>query len=216
MPDSSTGGYLEPEATPAPLEDGALLGFLHGFLVGLTGLSADLVRRAWQKVPAPDPGPDVTWLAFSVLGSRPDSDPHFEQVAAPLEADPEADPPVEADPDRTFAKMRRHEELDVLVACYGPACGALAGVVRDGVFVEQNRTALRAAGVGLVGVSNPVHAPEPVNLQWFDRWDVTLTLRREIVRVYPVLHLVRAQGEISESPDGVAVSVPFDTEGVAP
>lgn len=204
---SNVAGYLAPESTPAVLEDGALLAFLHGVLVGITGLAADLVRRGWQLVPAPDPSPEATWLAYAVTGSRPDHDPVVSQS-------PEAPNSLVTE---TAAVLRRHEELDVLVTVYGPAAQATVGRLRDGLYIEQNRAALRAAGVGLGGVSDPVHAPEQVGTRWFDRWDVTLTLRREIVREYPVLHFLRSLGEIDGSRGGDAtVQAVFDTEGEAP
>ncbi len=216
MPDSSTGGIMAPEASPAVTADKSLTAVLQPVLAGITGLSGDLVRRSWQIDPPPSPAATVDWLAFGVVRTVGDSDPYFEQVAAPVEADPEADPPVEADPDRTVAEMRRHEELDVLCTFYGPNGQGLAARLRDGLNLAQNRDDLEAEGITVVSAEEPVHAPELENQRWVERWDVTLTLRREIVRRYPVLHLVRAQGQMTGNRVTESVTGEFDTGATEP
>lgn len=201
MTTSATGGFLAPEASPVVLGDVALQDVLQATLVGVTGLAGGLVRPGWQPNPPARPAIGVNWVGFSVLSSLPDGDVDLEQIAAPTIADPNA----------TAQRMKRGETLEIIVSCYGPNCSGIVGVISDGLWIEQNRAALVAAGLNLVGVGSPVHAPEPENDRWHDRWDVTFQLRREIVRVYPVLHLVRAQGEIVANRADEVVTRPFDT-----
>ena len=69
-------------------------------------------------------------------------------------------------------------------------------LLRDGLEISQNRELLYLASMAYVGASATTHVPELVNDRWFDRADITLTFRREIVREYPVLHFLSANGLI--------------------
>jgi hypothetical protein len=176
---SATGGYLVPEADPLVLEGQALRRFLHGVVVGVTALSDELVRQQWQPNPPPIPGIDVDWCAFGITDQRRDFDPFFDQQ------------------DTGGTLMRRHEECDILCIFYGPNCQSYANRLADGLYVAQNRDAMSSVGMGLIGFSDVVHVPELINERWFDRADVTWSIRREIVREYPVLHFLGAYGEIA-------------------
>lgn len=177
MPNTSaTGGYLVP--TTGPLEDQALRRFVQAMLVGLVALAGDKVRPSRQKNPPPMPDVDTDWLAFWITNQKPDANPYHEQHA-------------------DHATLIRHEEFDIMCSFYGPNCMGNAGKLRDGLYLSQNRESLFLASMGLVGFSDTTHVPELVNDRWFDRADITLTLRREIKRDYPILHFVAAYGTIS-------------------
>lgn len=168
---SATGGYLAP--TTAPLDDVALRRFMHGVIAGVTGLAADKVRPAWQPNPPIRPGIEVNWSAYAIINQTPEAGTAYQAMQA----------------DDTY-KMKRHESFDVLVSFYGPLCQAYAGLLRDGLEISQNRELLYLARMAYVGASATTHVPELVNDRWFDRADIILTFRREIVRDYPVLHFL--------------------------
>jgi len=172
---SATGGYLAP--TTAPLDDQALRRFIHSVIVGVTGLATDKVRPAWQPNPPVRPAIDVNWAAYAIVNQTAEAGTAYQAMQA----------------DDTY-KLKRHESFDVLVSMYGPLCQAYAGVLREGLEISQNREALYLASMAYVGSSSVIHVPELVNERWFDRADITLTFRREIVRDYPVLHFLSAGG----------------------
>lgn len=177
MPNTSaTGGYLVP--TSAPIDDQALRRFLQAMIVGVTGLAGQFVRPLWQRNPPPIPNFEVDWIAFGITDQRPDANPFHRQD------------------DEDGAAIIRHEEFDVGCRVYGPSCQAITGSLREGMYLAQNRENLYLAGMGLVGFSNTTHIPELINDQWFDRADITMTLRREIRREYAVLNFVSAYGQI--------------------
>ena len=180
--DSSTGGYLVPAATPVVDDDRALRLLLQTVIVGVTGLAPTLVRPSWQRNPPPIPAVDVDWIGFGVTAQRPDFDPYMEHVTRDEES---------------AMKMNRHETIEIACVCYGDNCKATANAIRDGLHIAQNREALYLAGMGFVGVSDLIPAPELINDQWVDRADVTLTLRREVRREYPILHFLSAVGSIA-------------------
>ncbi len=175
MPDSSTGGYLQ--QISGPVEGLDLRRFLGTMLAGVSGLSPDLVRPAWQIHPAPIPDININWMAFAILSRRAENDPY--QVA-----------------NNSGLTMIVHEEIDVLLTFYGPDCLQKAAEIRDGLGLSQNTEALRIAGMAVAQLSDIIHAPELVNRRFFDRADTTLTLRREIRREYAVLDFVSSVGVI--------------------
>lgn len=176
MPNTSaTGGYLTP--TTGPVDDQALRRFLQAMIVGVTGLTGPMVRPLWQKNPPPIPSIDTDWIAFGVVEQRPDANPYYKQKTS-------------------SGELIRHEEIDVRCSAYGPACQAYTGRLREALYLAQNRGNLYLAGMGLVGFSKTTHVPDLINDRWFERADITMTLRREIRREYPVLNFVAAQGTI--------------------
>lgn len=172
---SAAGGYLTP--TTAPLDDTALRRFIHGVIVGVAGLATDKVRPAWQPNPPVRPDISVNWCGYAIINQ-------IEEAGSAYQA---------SQADGSY-KLKRHESFDVLVSMYGPLCQSYAGLLRDGLQISQNRERLFLASMAYVGASGITHAPELLNDRWFDRADVTLTFRREIVRDYPVLSFVSAGG----------------------
>jgi hypothetical protein len=175
---SATGGYLI-QGAPAPSEGQALRRFLQSLLVGVTGLPNTLVRQSWEANPAPVPSIETNWAAFGIESQRPEAgDPYHRQR------------------EDGSALLIRHEEMDVACIFYGPDAQANANLLRDGMYLSQNRESLYAVGMGLVGFSETFHVPELINDRFFDRADITMTLRREVRREYPVLHFLAADGLI--------------------
>lgn len=188
MPNTSaTGGYLQQVA--GPLEGLDLRRFIGTVLVGVSGFEPELVRPAWQQNPPPVPNIDTNWMAFGITARRADNDPYQ------VEKD---------DGQRTL--MLRHEELDIMLAFYGPDCLQKAAEVREGFELTQNTESLLLAGMAYIDLSDIIHAPELVNDRYFDRADTTLTIRREVRREYRILNFVSANGAIHANRDITTLS----------
>lgn len=180
MADSSTGGFLLPNASPAPLEDAALADFLQQLIVGLTGLDGSLVRPRWQPQAPNIPENTTTWASIGVHDRDADT---FAYEAH----DPTGD-------GQDF--VQRHEELEVLCSFYGPQADNMASLVRDGLSLEQNRTYLKTQGMGLIGCGNARAFPEKINNLWYYRVDMKVDIRRAVTRSYKILNLLSAEGVI--------------------
>lgn len=184
---SATGGYLQQVA--GPLEGLDLRRFIGTVLVGVSGFAPEMVRPAWQQNPPPVPNIDTNWMAFGITARRADNDPYQ------VEKD---------DGQRTL--MLRHEELDIMLAFYGPDCLQKAAEVREGFELTQNTESLLLAGMAYIDLSDIIHAPELVNDRYFDRADTTLTIRREVRREYRILNFVSAYGAIHANRDITTLS----------
>ncbi len=188
MPNTSaTGGFLT--QVSGPIEGLDLRRFIGTVLVGVSGFAPEMVRPAWQQNPPPVPGIDVNWMAFGITARRADNDPYQ------VEKD---------DGQRTL--MLRHEELDIMLAFYGPDCLQKAAEVREGFELTQNTESLLLAGMAYIDLSDIIHAPELVNDRYFDRADTTLTIRREVRREYRILNFVSAYGAIHANRDITTLS----------
>ncbi len=174
---SATGGYLSPTTTT--IDGLSFRRFIGTMLCGLSGLTASLVRPSWQEAPPPIPDIDITWVAFGITAQRADNSPYVEEKVSGLGAD-----------------TQRHEEVDILVVSYGPECLSMQGEIREGLYLAQNRETLYLASIGLVGTSDIIHTPELINGRYFDRADMTITIRREVRRTYSVLNFVGVAGTI--------------------
>jgi len=184
---SATGGYLQ--QVVGPLEGLDLRRFIGTVLVGVSGFAPEMVRPAWQQNPPPVPNIDTNWMAFGITARRADNDPYQ------VEKD---------DGQRTL--MLRHEELDIMLAFYGPDCLQKAAEVREGFELTQNTESLLLAGMAYIDLSDIIHAPELVNDRYFDRADTTLTIRREVRREYRILNFVSAYGAIHANRDITTLS----------
>lgn len=176
MPNSATGGFLV--QTASTLDGLALRRFLQSIIAGVTGLGASLVRPMWQPDPPPVPSINVDWCGFAITDQRIEKGSAFHQQLT------------------DGATITRHEEIDLLCAFYGPDSLTKAGELRDGMELSQNRELLFLSGMGLAGFNDIAHAPELVNDRYFDRADITMTVRREIRRSYAILNFVSATGTI--------------------
>lgn len=91
---------------------------------------------------------------------------------------------------------QRHEDIQVDCAFYGPDCWEYSGIVRDGFQIPQNLEGLRSVNMGFVGTSQAMHVPDLIHERWVDRFEMSVFLRREVMRSYPILSLVSVSGFI--------------------
>jgi hypothetical protein len=175
--DSSTSGYLVPSST-APAMDAALDAVFQTLIVGLTGLPGNMVRPRWQPTPPQEPCATDNWAAIGVTQITPDAGPSISHSEA-------------------GDTLKRHEVIEVMASFYGPAGQQNATLARDGIGVPQNMEALNALSIGLADVGVLRSVPELVNTQWRRRYDFTITLRRQVVRTYPILDIASSESVIT-------------------
>lgn len=194
MPNNSaTGGYLNPtSSTPLPgslsLED-----FIHTVIVGVSNYSKPLVRPKWQVAPPKQPDISVNWIAFAIANSIPDA---YAYVAMN---------------DNGSTNLMRQEKLEIQLAFYGPNALENMGVFRDGFQIQQNLEAMRLASMAYNGVTTGIRGPDLVNERWVDRWEMSLFLMRQVLRVYPVLEFVGASGTIHSVINQEEYNAEFDS-----
>jgi hypothetical protein len=187
MNDSSTGGYLLP-SDAGPLEGQALLDFLQGVIVGITGLAGTMVRPYTQSEPPNIPDAGNAWCAFRI-GNRPsDRFPYVQHN--PNDAEGEGSD-----------MLQRHETLHIHCSFYDLGAGGLAdnlaSLLRDGLSIAQNREVLTLNNMGLAYTGEPTPAPIVVKTRWLYRVDLEIVIRRQITRTYPVRNIESAQSTIT-------------------
>jgi len=176
--DSTIAGYLQPVGT-APPEDSDLDAIFQQMIVGLTGLPGNVVRPRWQPTVPKQPEPTVNWCAVGVMDIEPDPYVYEEESA-----------------DGTTTTLIRHEIIPVLCSFYGPNGRAFASQARDGIQLSQNNAMLNLNEMGLVEASRITPVPELVNQQWIRRFDLSMRVRRRIVRTYQILTVLSAQATL--------------------
>jgi len=189
--DSTSGGYLSPDPTTPPLQGQALLDYLQGVIVGITGLDGKMVRPFWQSEPPNIPDAGTAWCAFRITARPSDTFPYVQHNADGEGGD----------------ALQRHEELRVLASFYdlgsGGQADGYAALLRDGLSIAQNREVLTRSKMGLARTGEIMPVPVLVKSRWLYRVDLEVVIRRQIDRLYPVLNVASAQGSIV-SDDGIA------------
>jgi hypothetical protein len=173
---SATGGYLAPGGPSPPEDDSELDGILQAMLAGIAGLPAESVRLLWLSSSSEAPDPNADTCAFGVLSLTPDANPAIAHDGASDGVD----------------VYQRHMDVDVQVSFYGPNARRYGQILGHGVYVSQNAEAMRAVNMAFVRASALKALPELVNQQWIRRYDLTLTLRRQVVCTYQVLNILSA------------------------
>lgn len=184
--DGFDAGYFDGQA---PLEDDGLDDFLQQLVAGITRLDPTLVRPRWQPEPPNLPDYGTDWVAVGAVDHEPD--PGW----AAWQHD-------SAGGGRDY--VTQSETFVLLTSFYGPHAGAYDGLLRDGLQVGQNREVLQLAGMGLGEVGGTSRVPELIKERWTQRVDRRIHIRRQLLRVYPILNLL-----------GATVSVGVETEGGA-
>lgn len=192
--DSSTGGYLAPLA-PDPPADDVLEGVLRDLVAGVTGLPRDRVLPQWPATASAPPEPSQNWCATGITSLTSDAGPLARHDGAAEGSD-------------TYA---RHQDLALLCSFYGPAAMAYAQRLVDGVAIAQNREQLSLRDMAIVGVERIEAVPPTVDVSTPLHYDLTLRLRRKIIRTYPVRNLLFAQvGSTTDSTPPVVGAIVID------
>lgn len=177
--DSSVAGYLQPSGTP-PAEDADLDSIFQQLIVGITGLPGNMVRPRWQATVPKQPEPATNWCAVGVTGIEHDANSYEQHNPTGNGSD-------------TFI---RHEIITVLCSFYGVNALSNAAQARDGMYVAQNNSTLDQFEMGLVDVGSIVTAPDLINQQWVRRFDLSMRIRRRVVRTYQILTILSAQATL--------------------
>jgi len=183
MTTSATGGFLTPQAPPAPgpLDGAGLNDFLQPMLVAMTGIDPTLVRPAFQSEPPNVPDAGVAWMAFRYTQRPADDFPAL----------------VHRD---GYDEFQRHEAIHTLCSFYDLGTSGLAdyyaSLLRDNLMVPQNAEYLTAQGFGVAVVQDKTAVPVIVKMRWQYRVDVPFVLRRAVVRWYNVLNVASSDGVI--------------------
>ena len=109
--------------------------------------------------------------------------------------------------DPGYNELRRHQTLHLLASFYGPNSNGFAEVFQDGIQIAQNREFLTVNNMGLIESGEIVSVPELVKNKWYNRSDITFSIRRQLVRHYPVLNILSAAGSIETA----TVTTTFNT-----
>lgn len=176
---TATGGYLQP-ATTSYESDDPLADVIGDVAAGILALDRNLVRPRFQLGSPPQmPMPTVNWIALGTTVVREQSMRGIQTHVG------------DGDGKNWLQTPERHE---LLLSFYGPKGATLARSLRDGLKVEPNRYALRAAGLSYCGSDPIVVLGEQINSSWYRRVDMSVRFDGIVIRDYPVLNLLSAQG----------------------
>jgi hypothetical protein len=197
---SATGGYLQPYPSPAPLQGQSFEDFVQQVFVGIAGLDPTLVRPRWQEEGINLPPSGTNWMAFGATNYAPDvfavtDGPQIEGYAefgywVPGYA-------VQDPTDPSVNSFQRHEIVTFLCSFYGPECSKYMALLRDGLQVPQNLAVMSANSMTLMEATTGTRVPSLVKEKWLDRIDLSVLIRRLVLRQYPILSLLSAEAVLN-------------------
>jgi hypothetical protein len=174
---STKAGYLTPTVAggQAPY-DQELEDIIHDIIMGITSLPPQYIRPFFQDEPPVQPPAYVDWIAFNITTYPITQYPQIEQLGSP--------------PGDTLSM---HEDIKVLTSSYGPNAGRTMAILRAGLYIAQNRDMIKAALLNFVDTAPPLRIPDLVNVQFINRIDMTINLRRKTSNTYAVQPLDQTQ-----------------------
>ncbi|MCC8364918.1 hypothetical protein J8V57_01260 [Xenorhabdus sp. PB61.4] len=164
MNTSEQAGWLTPDNEPAYDEE--LERLLSQWLRAVSGLPNGMVRPRWTPAPAAQPSADNNWCGFGIVELPVDDNPAFTNQT------------------QEHGELWRHEEFECSASFYGPRSQWYITRFRDGISLSQNNAELNKLGLSVVKHSGITAFPEHINNQWVRRYDITVILRRKVVRRY--------------------------------
>lgn len=170
--DSTTAGYLTPSGEQ-PAYDTDLERLISRWIRGVTGLDVSLIYPRWTDPQLTIPKNGTTWCAFGVTGIQEDFNPAYVQG-------------------EEIAEQWSHETISLILCFYGPQGLAAATRFRDGMLVPQNNDTLKQSGLTFLQQGRILNLPELINNQWVRRYDISVDLRRKIIRTYGIQSLAAA------------------------
>lgn len=175
---SASGGYLTPINSVGDDLDLDIL--FQNLIVGLTGLNGSLVLPRFQPVIKKQIPQNENWIAVGVKDDSPDDNPSSEHL-------PNANSGLGRD------ELSRQERIEVLVSFYGPNSKSYAKIVRDGLFISQNRDVLTSQGIVFIVCGKIIAAHELINESWIKRYDMLMSFNRTVNRLYDIQNLDSAE-----------------------
>ncbi len=184
---SATGGFL-PVTQPAQntTED-----VLQSLIAGITGLPGSLVRPRFLLEPQKEPDVTVNWCALGIANALPQAYPELVHCS-------------QASAGAGEAHVVTHASLNVLVSLYGPNCHALALALQCGLYVPQNRSILRPAGLAFVQAGAITQVPGLTSAGWRGRADLPLVFR-QVQGASVAIRNITQSGGTFESETGITV-----------
>lgn len=179
MNNSTTGGYLIPESTTALPKSLTLVQFIQTVISGISGITGSLVRPEWQEDPPKQPSLKTDWIAYGIVNETPTPNSY-----------------VWVDSSGNNISQRQ-SKLEIQCSIYGPNAQENADILRDGLQIQQNLSALSFANMGFTTAGPVSHIPDLVNEKWINRVMMSIFLQREIQREYPILTFVSVSGTIT-------------------
>ena len=155
------------------LDDDAFHDFFHDYVMGITGLAGALIVPRWQPDPPNISDFESNWCAFGITDFKSDV------FAAEIQK-------------IGYCEIHRHEIVQFMLSFYGKNSTGYARLFRDGVQLSQNHEILSANSMGLVETGDLTNAPAFIKERWQRRIDLPFSIRRQIIRTYPILEIMKA------------------------
>jgi hypothetical protein len=120
------------------------------------------------------PDANANWCAYGILSVTPDDNPAF------------------ANTTDAGTELWHHETVECLISFYGPAGQRYSLQFKGGITIPQNNDELTKLNMSLGDHGRIMAVPEFINEQWIRRYDITVRLRRKVIREYGIKSLVAA------------------------
>lgn len=173
--DSTQAGWLTPIVDDTDYDE-ALERNLSRWISAVSGLPGDMMFPRWQTQDKTRTWPDAyaNWCSFGVLSITPDDNPALTNTTD------------------TGTEEWQHETLECLISFYGPKGQRYSLQFKGGIAIPQNNNQLNDLNLSLGDSSRIISAPEFISEQWIRRYDITVRLRRKVIREYGIKSLVEA------------------------
>lgn len=181
---STQPGFLTPVEELVPTDEILEDAITHS-VSGISGLPREMVRPTFGTDEAGNkqlkqPNNDVNWVAVQLIRTELEDVPQRRQTSD--------------DDGQTILTDTKIREF--LLSFFGPNGSGYAERFRDGLYISQNRDALRSLGLNLIECGNIITAASLKDNTFRPRYDVNLRLRHVTQRTYNVRNVIGAQGVI--------------------